>query len=441
VARVKQTEPRGSKASVPLARVEVDILKLVPGGFGLARHESRTFLVPDVCPGERVVIDLRSSRPRVAEVLRASPDRVTPACPHLARCGGCDFMHVRAERQGALHAEVVRELLAHGADEEIPEARVQQLSRSTGYRTRARLAFRSTERSVVLGFRSERSHDIVAFERCLVLDPRLEPAVAIVRRVLAGAVSEGEVALALGHGGAPVLEVRSSRDLAPATFSALHGLVESKEIAGARIVLGETTKPLVFGDPRGVQMGADDLPLLVGAGGFAQASEEGAIELARRVAALVEPAEKRVVELFAGSGTLSVLLAKSARSFVGVEIDKEAHASAKANLDARGITAKLVCSDAEAFSIPACDVVVLDPPRSGAKGAVEKLLTARPKRIVYVSCDPATLARDVARLRTGGYVLTAIETIELFPQTSHVETVVVLEPRKKRAKAHAGGAA
>jgi 23S rRNA (uracil1939-C5)-methyltransferase len=188
-------------------------------------------------------------------------------------------------------------------------------------------------------------------------------------------------------------------------------------------------------------MGADDLPLLVGAGGFAQASEEGAIELARRVAALVEPAEKRVVELFAGSGTLSVLLAKSARSFVGVEIDKEAHASAKANLDARGITAKLVCSDAEAYSIPACDVVVLDPPRSGAKGAVEKLLTARPKRIVYVSCDPATLARDVARLRTGGYVLTAIETIELFPQTSHVETVVVLEPRKKRAKAHAGGAA
>ena len=219
------------------------------------------------------------------------------------------------------------------------------------------------------------------------------------------------------------------------------------------MLLEGATQAANFGDPRACMVGADGAPLLIAEGAFAQTSSEGAAMLARRVAELARADRpQRVVELFAGSGTLSVALVRVAESLVTVEVSPEAAACARENLAARtnapsrstsssapassggeGPEApaagswKVVVADADAFPIPPhAEVIVLDPPRTGAPGAARAIAASRAGTVVYVACDPATLARDVAVLTSAGFSLTDVETFELFPQTSHVEAVVRL---------------
>ncbi len=180
--------------------------------------------------------------------------------------------------------------------------------------------------------------------------------------------------------------------------------------------------------------GADGAPVVIAAGGFAQPSDAGAAMLARRVDELSRAGKERarhVVELFAGSGTLSVLLARGAASYAAVELDEAACAAARENLAARGasvVGARVIPADADAYAIPpSTTVVVLDPPRTGAAGAARAIAASGARVVVYVACDPPTLARDLGAMTRGRLAITDIETFELFPQTSHVETVVRLE--------------
>ena len=195
--------------------------------------------------------------------------------------------------------------------------------------------------------------------------------------------------------------------------------------------------PATFGDPRPVIAGADGKPLVVAAGGFAQPSEQAATALARHAADLVRKSAKggepigSIVELYAGSGTLSILLAPLAAKFVAVESQDDAVRAARENLAARGLAAKVICADAGAHDPGRADVVVLDPPRTGAKSAVERIAASPTRAVVYVACEPTTMARDVAILTAAGFTLTDVETIEIFPQTSHVETLLRLTRGKR----------
>jgi 23S rRNA (uracil1939-C5)-methyltransferase len=139
------------------------------------------------------------------------------------------------------------------------------------------------------------------------------------------------------------------------------------------------------------------------------------------------PALGTVVELFSGSGTFSVLLARAAAAFFSVESSEDAAHAARQNLSARGLSGKVTVTDADAFVIPPnAEVVVLDPPRSGAAGASLAIASSRVARVVYVACDSATFSRDLGTLVRNGFALTHLETVELFPQTSHVETLARL---------------
>jgi 23S rRNA (uracil1939-C5)-methyltransferase len=237
-----------------------------------------------------------------------------------------------------------------------------------------------------------------------------------------------------------VISLAFRGDLPASTWAALDGRVREGAWAGAQVVLAGASRPATFGDPRPVVAGADGDPLLIAPGGFAQPSDAGAALLGRRVDELTRidaprpsstsappPRARHVVELFAGSGTLSVLLARGAASFTAVEIVAEAATALRENLAARGLRARVVAADADAFALPAeTSVVVLDPPRAGAPGAARAIAASGARVVVYVSCDPSTLARDLATLTRGRLVVTHLETFELFPHTSHVETVVRL---------------
>ena len=204
-------------------------------------------------------------------------------------------------------------------------------------------------------------------------------------------------------------------------------------LGGVRLFAPGVKRPAVIGDATPWTEGADGAPLRLAPGGFAQAHPEVNAALARRVAELVGDAEK-VVELYAGAGNLTVMLARRA-SVAAVESDAGSCDAARANLAARGLSAKVTQADASSFAVPKnTPAVVLDPPRAGAREACERLAAAAPKRVVYVSCDPQTLGRDLAVLCGAGLEVRAADAFEMFPHTSHVEGVVLLERAKRGAR-------
>jgi len=195
--------------------------------------------------------------------------------------------------------------------------------------------------------------------------------------------------------------------------------------------------PAKIGDPTPWIRAGDGLPLRLAAGGFGQASDEGNALLAQRVAQLARDAiggkiDARILELYAGAGNFTVLLAPLADAIVAVESARESCDVARMNLDARGIgaRARIVEADAASFVIPArTQVVVLDPPRTGARDVCARLAASSAKHVLYVSCDTQTLGRDLALL-VPSFAPRTVEVLELFPQTSHAETIVHLERRR-----------
>jgi 23S rRNA (uracil1939-C5)-methyltransferase len=278
------------------------------------------------------------------------------------------------------------------------------------------------------------THLPVEVESCAGLDPALETARRSLVGLLEGSRGRGEVQLALGAGGRPVLELSWRGDLAMACFARLDAATREGLIAGASVTLQDATRPAIVGDPTPWMTAADGEPLRLAQGGFGQASERVNALLARHVAELAarEPAGGKWLELYAGAGNLSVLLAgvHAKQDLVTVESSGAACAAARANLAARSLHARVVEADADAYAwSPPTRLVVLDPPRTGARAVAERLALSRVSHVVYVSCNPATLGRDLALL-VPAYDLRSVALFEMFPYTSHVEVVADLTRRR-----------
>jgi 23S rRNA (uracil1939-C5)-methyltransferase len=428
--------------------VEATVSSLAPGGSGVALvdHEGqrRAIFVAHVVPGDRVRIAVdwttRPARGAVLELLEAGPDRVAPPCRWVNECGACDFMHVSPAAQARVHVEHVREALPrawHDAPIEIHTA-----PEGLRYRVRTRLHVRCGRGGrVIVGLHGAGTHQPVDVDQCAVLHPVLDEARRALAPLFAGCSGRGEVQLALGDAGRPVCDVRWSGDLAPACFGRFERAVQEGSLAGARFVLDDARRPATVGDPTPWIAGADGAPLRLAPGGFGQANEAMNAELARHVGALTREARsKKAVELYAGAGNLTVLIAPSTNDLVCVEASREACDAARANLAARGLAARVVEADADDYVWkPSTDLVVLDPPRTGARAAVERLAASRVAHVVYVSCDAPTLGRDLALLEPT-YSLRSLATFEMFPQTSHVEIVASLARRRAGGgSAGAGG--
>jgi 23S rRNA (uracil1939-C5)-methyltransferase len=418
---------------------DVVIESLAPGGDGVAHleieSERRAVFVPHAAPGDvlRVEVDAstRPARARVFELVTGGPDRVSAACIWASRCGGCDWMHLSLEAQAKTHVQHVRAALPAAWRDRAIE--VHPAAASAGYRSRARVHARADKRGrVAVGMHEAKTHAPVEVERCIVLDPALEPVRQALGALLDGSTGRGDIRLALGSRRLPVLDVDWNGELAAAVFGRIERAVADGTLAGAQIHLHGANRPARIGDPTPWMTGADGEPLELAAGGFAQPSEAGSAELAHHVAGLAaaQGAESGV-ELYAGAGNLTVLLARVIPALVAVESDEASVAAARVNLAARGAKARVVHGDAERFEwARATKVLVLDPPRTGAKRVAERLAAGgpRPPVVLYVSCDPQTLGRDLA-LVAPVYDATSVHTFELFPQTSHVETVIALARR------------
>jgi 23S rRNA (uracil1939-C5)-methyltransferase len=329
----------------------------------------------------------------------------------------------RRAREHLLEATVLRSLGGRSPE----EVTLHEAPSRERYRTRARLAF-SGKRGLAVGYRRPRSHQIERVSRCLVLAPALEPLLDRLRAWLKDTRGEGEISLALGLQGKPVLDLRWTRGEPPASlFASLEGAVREGELAGASVLSEGARSPAVVGDPTAWTEGADGEPLEAPA--FAQAHPGVAAQIGEHLRRLTGRGRPSVVELFAGAGTFTALLAPGNPSYVAVEESQASCEAARRNLERRGLShARVQQADASTWKIPPkTSLVILDPPRTGARPVAEGLASSSVAEVLYVSCDPATLARDLSILTESRYEVRSLHGFDLFPQTSHLEVVAHLK--------------
>jgi 23S rRNA (uracil1939-C5)-methyltransferase len=388
-----------------VSRAQLRIESLAAGGDGVAHlPDGRVVFVPFSAPGDLVQVRLvesraRFARARVEELLEPGASRVEPACPAFGSCGGCAWQHVDYAAQLEAKRDILRDAVRRiGGLGEPSIGPVLPSPSAYAYRGRPRVRVEGGR----VGYRRRRSHALCAVGRCPVLVPPLD---RLLHELAAHPpAQEGEWELASGS-----QEVRASP-------------------------IGEHAAPRIHLEVAGHRIG-------VSSGVFAQSNALLLDALLTRVTRAAggpgPPRGSLAVELYAGAGLLTLGLAACFDRVVAVEGDPAAVRDLHANLRQAGIERVEVLGEAVERALPglagrAPAALVLDPPRTGLpRGAVAALAAVRAARIVYLSCDPATLARDLAEICSLGYGLRAVEGIDLFPQTPHVEALATLERERE----------
>ena len=414
----------------------VQIEKPIYGGNFLAREGGKAVFVPLALPEEqvrvRLVEDKRSyANAELAEVVVAAPERIAPRCPHFGPCGGCHYQHTGYESQLRFKEAILNETLARGGV--TPPEDIAVLAGSPWeYRNRVRLAFDPGGNPA---YRGRRSHSFVAIRECPITAPllvRAAFAVAEVVRSVAPALQPSEMALFTNADETALLLSLFIARPAKARFDELASELKRRipQVSGAELILEGRSQE----DPKTLaQWGAPALTYR--AAGADYRVDHGAFFQVNRW--LVDALVERVTaghrgalawDLFAGVGLFARKLANSFERVVAVESAPAATDALAANL--KGTAGMAVASSTLKFLLESRgderpDLIVVDPPRTGLGADITTLIAEiAPQTLVYVSCDPATLARDLRALLGAGYVLESVTLADLFPQTFHIETVV-----------------
>jgi 23S rRNA (uracil1939-C5)-methyltransferase len=381
--------------------ITITIETVAFGGEGIGRAENLVVFVPFTAPGDVVEVEIREAkkrylRGRVKNWITPSPDRVEPPCPYFRRCGGCHYQHIEYGKQVEIKGRQVIEAFERiGKFTAPPVEPVLASPAPYGYRGKGEFHVeRQRDGAYWIGFMDVGGSRLVDIERCAIMDDSINEQLAYMRRPM--------------H--APPRVDRY-------VIWSLTGKSEEKHIV--RIVKGQE--------------------ILIPAEGFFQANTaltDGLVD------AVVDLAGARsgetVLDLYCGSGLFPLFLAPSCKKLIGIEIEGESVDCARLNMEKHGIENTVfhagdvrdVLETEFGGGKEAVDIVVLDPPRTGCEREVlDHVVGLRPSRIVYVSCDPATLARDARLLVDGGYDLVTIRPVDMFPQTKHIEAVALFKNR------------
>ena len=437
-------------------RVLLKVEKIVNGGYGLGRVDGKVILAEGAYPGEEVIVRITREKKDFAfakaeSVLKSSPERRRPKCRYFGKCGGCQFMDVSYEAQLKMKREIVRDVFERTLGWSEVEETVKS-DEDYGYRTKIELTAIESGGAVELGFKMRYSHKVVPVKRCEIAPKKTNEVLKVLPKIL------------------------TALDVPPYDFEKREGVLKHVVIRHAfstdqtMVIFVTKTESFIWGKDI-VRLLLKELPWITSViqvmnskdsvvlrGPYRTIHGEGVITeefdwetyqipptaffqsnyyIARKLLedvfheARLEGGET-VLDLYSGIGFFSLRLSSVAKKVVGVESSRVSVKAAKANAninDRKNVS--FVESDVYEFLKSydgKADVVVLDPPRGGAgKKAMEEILRISPKRVVYVSCEPSTLARDVKVLVEGGYKLELVKPYDMFPQTYHVETMVVLE--------------
>jgi 23S rRNA (uracil1939-C5)-methyltransferase len=388
--------------------LELDLESIAHNGIAVARHEGRPVFIPVGVPpfgviGERVRVRITRDKKshafgEIVAVIRESPDRRAPRCSHYGVCGGCHFQHVDYAAQLAYKRAVVVEQLARIGglrDVEVGET----IPSAAAWAYRSHITLRPDQRGR-LGYTGIDGKSHVAIEECPIAQPDL---VALARAARAPKGTRARIQIGMDDSGAalgaPILQI---------------GTADADDDA-----------PIPAADAQSVTYQVRGRSFRVTAGGFFQVNAAAAGVLVDLVRSRIDPG-LHVLDLYAGVGLFSAFLAEEADGVTAVEGFAPAAADMRHNLADLPNTAIIEGAVERVLRdlIPMYDAAVVDPPRTGIRpDALDRLLRLAPRRIVYVSCDPATLARDARLLTQAGYALIDAQPVDMFPQTYHVETV------------------
>ncbi len=417
----------------------VRITGIAVGGRGVGRIDGKVVFVPYTAPGDEALIEITSekkgfSEGRLLKLLEVSHLRVNPACKYFGKCGGCSIQHISYPAQVEWKDRIFRETIERiGKTGPLLCDRPVPSPKEFGYRARARFHADGP----MLGFYGAGSRRVVDIEECPALEPALNAALSGIRGAFR---ASGTDASALKD-----FEIAAGNDgKAAASFNFRR--IPPKRLTRA---LGDEAGLKGFELNGALKGSVGDVALNYAASGikfefrtgvFCQANlrqNESLINKVLDYCALAGQA--RVIDLFSGAGNITLPLAREAREITGVESNGEAVRLAIKNASFNAVTsARFVKEDAAVWlgrNIKALEkerplVVILDPPRSGAPEAARLLSALKPQKIIYISCDPPTLARDISVLTASGYMLLRTAILDMFPQTFHIESVSVLELKK-----------
>jgi len=421
----------------------LEITALTHGGRGIGRHEGKAVFVPLTMPGDLVSCHVVKSKKRfveaeLCELRNPSPLRRKPPCPYFGACGGCQWQHMPYPEQVKYKQQIFADLILRNkltsADRIKP---IVAAPDEWHYRNRVQLKCHLTEQGLVVGFYRHGSHFVVDVESCMLVAPELQQVIELLRIALQSAPCREcipQVDLACGDDGAVRMILHTLPDGRDPLRQWLRAFAGRHQLNACLQAGRKDTVELVYGQAN-LAVTVDDpvLHLEYGPGGFVQvnsAQNRNMVDTMVELAAL--DGTETVLDLFCGMGNFSLPLARRAGRVIGVEDYEPSIASARINallnkvdnVEFHAADAFAVMEDLGKREVP--DLVVLDPPRTGHYTVARELQKLRPEKILYISCDPATLARDLTPLVHDGYEVVSSQPFDLFPQTWHIESMTML---------------
>lgn len=431
----------------------LDIESLDLDARGIARRDGKVVFVEGALPGERVLATITRSKPsydtaRVERIVRASSQRVEPACPYFGICGGCAMQHLEPAAQVAVKQRVLEDALSHIGKVHPGRILPPMHGLSFGYRYRARLSVRLVRKkdAVLVGFRERRGSYVTDMTQCLVLPPHVSALLLPLRHLIGGLTKPDrvpQIEVAVGDR-TTVLVLRHMEALTPQDIELLRGFALMHNVCWWLQPKGpDTIHPLNPADEDALAYTLPEFGLRMPyrPTDFTQVNHLiNRVLISRALSLLDVQPEDRVADLFCGLGNFTLPLATQAGQVTGIEgstalTERAQDAALRHGLQdrTRFVTLNLFEVDVQWLrELGRFDRILIDPPREGAEAVAKALaaLTAaeRPSRIVYVSCSPGTLARDAGILvNEGGYRLSAAGVINMFPHTGHVESIAVFD--------------
>lgn len=430
--------------------LEIFIRSLGSGGEGVGTYESLVCFVEGALPGEKVLVRVTASKTNylkvdLLEIITPSPHRVTPICPVFGRCGGCQLMHLSYDQQLELKRTQVQDALQRiGGFQDLSVSPCVPSPDPLYYRNKIQLPIVYGPNGWLMGLYARGSHDIIPVDKCYIhchvgeevfstahqiLKEMAKPAKGEIRHLLIRtAIHEGEVLVVLITTGVEKKWLETFTDKLMSAHSYVKGVVENINKRVDNVILG-TEYRLIRGVST-IEEKICGLEFRLSPHAFFQVNTPQVENLYRAAIQMAGLTGKEIlVDAYCGVGTMALIAASASQSVIGIEYVADAIKDARHNAELNGVyNTRFEVGAAEELvaKIPKMDVVILNPPRKGCdEKLLNTLLKKKPKTLVYVSCNPATLARDL-KILASHYKIQEVRPFDMFPQTSHVETVVKL---------------
>lgn len=442
-------------------QITLEIQSVTSEGHGVGRCEGMAVFVPGAAPGDRLAVKIVKVLSSycygiIQEVLAPGPGRITPACPVCRRCGGCSLQHLSYPEELRIKGQWITDAVSRIGGLSLPLEDILPSPRSSGYRNKAQYPIGRGPEGAFCGFYAPRSHNIIPCGDCLLQPPFFSDIVRAVCRYIDQSGQEpydertgkglfrhlylrwgevsGQVMVCLVINGTYIPQPQLLVDLVLAACPGVTSILLNCNTKRTNVILGKENRvllgePFIRDDLAGVEVEISPLS-------FYQVNHQGAELLYRQAAELagLSPGDV-LLDLYCGAGTIGLSMARQVKELIGVEIVESAVQDAHRNAARSGIqNARFLCADAGKAAARLEEeglrptVILMDPPRKGCDAAtLDAAVRMAPERIVMISCNPATMARDLRRLEEAGYKAAVLRGVDMFPRTAHVEAVALLQ--------------